>query len=193
MMAERLRIARRNAIPAGLLLILVGVLVGIGLEVASIRQQLSTAKHNSAVLAQQVRDLGGVPKVSPQPGPPGVSGSPGSAGQPGQNGRNGSNGSPGTAGATGKQGSTGVKGPPGPAGATGVEGPPGPSGPAGPVGPAGKDGKDGADGKDGSAPTGWTFTYLGVTYACTPDSAGATTYSCAPQGTTTQTSARRRR
>jgi hypothetical protein len=49
-----------------------------------------------------------------------------------------------------------------------VTGPPGPSGPPGAPGKDGRDGTDGKDGANGKPPAGWTFTYNGVTYTCSP-------------------------
>jgi hypothetical protein len=49
-----------------------------------------------------------------------------------------------------------------------VTGPPGPSGPPGAPGKDGRDGTDGKDGTNGKPPAGWTFTYNGVTYTCSP-------------------------
>jgi hypothetical protein len=87
---------------------------------------------------------------------------------------------------------------PGPSGPPGVAGKdstvPGPQGPAGansnvpgPAGPQGAPGQDstvpgpkGDKGDTGPAPTGWTFTFMGVPYNCTPNSPGSTQYSCQP-------------
>jgi len=144
-----------------------------------LRQDVST-------LAQQVRQLGGTPHVSPSAGPAGASGSPGAPGQPGAA---GASGRPGSAGSPGSPGSTGATGKTGPSGSPGGPGPSGAQGPAGPPGKDGQDGKDGATGPQGDTgqtgppPSSWTFTYLGVTYVCSPDSAGATTYTCSPSGT----------
>ncbi|MGH3625887.1 MAG: hypothetical protein ACRDRL_00350, partial [Sciscionella sp.] len=69
----------------------------------------------------------------------------------------------------GDTGPAGPAGPPGPQGDTGPAGQRGPQGPAGPTGPP------------GSGPSQWTFTWLGQTWTCTPDtSAGApaNSYAC---------------
>lgn len=137
-----------------------------------------------------VKGVQGVPGV---PGPVGPSGSAGAAGRPGPSGavgapgRDGSNGSPGVAGSPGPTGPPGATGQPGMAGQSGAAGPVGPTGPAGPQGPKGDTGGQGPKGDPGPTgppPSGWTFTYppgaLGVTYNCTPDSAGSTHYSCQP-------------
>jgi hypothetical protein len=125
------------------------LLVTFGFGVMYVQQQsvgsrLRKAEADNRVLAQQVRDLGGIPKVSPQPGP---AGSPGASGSPGAP---GASGAPGRTGPSGKPGRTGASGSPGKTGPSGAPGNPGAVGPSGPPGPAGKDGKDGADGKDGS-------------------------------------------
>lgn len=145
----------------------------------NIRQELDQAKRDNKVLAQQVVALGGVPQVTPQPGPVGPTGSPGTNGVNGLNGRNGNTGQPGPA-------VTGPAGSQGPAGAT-VTGPPGVIGPSGAPGKDGKDGADGATGpagKEGPPPSRWSWTdSLGVTYTCTQTSSGSTTYDCQPSGT----------
>ena len=177
MMADRLLNARRSLIGVGLGLVAVVVAAWIGLAISDVKARLATADRNNRILAQQVRDLGGTPKVTPAPGPTGPAGASGQPGPSGQNGRNGSNGGPGSTGATG---ATGAAGSPGPAGATG------PQGPAGPPGKDGQDGKDGATGPQGDTgpagppPSSWSWTYLGVTYTCVQDSPGATTYTCSP-------------
>ncbi|WP_306186988.1 collagen-like protein [Streptomyces sp. MK5] len=104
---------------------------------------------------------------------------------PGPQGPKGDKGDPGKAaptltpspGPSGPQGEPGadstVPGPSGPPGADSTV--PGPSGPAGPAGPQGEQGDRGPA---GPAPSGWTFTYKGTTYECTPDSDGSTHYTC---------------
>ncbi len=138
MVGNGLRLVRRNLILAGTVLLAVGLGLLVVLEYQDVRARLATADRNNQILAQQVRDLGGTPKVTPAPGPTGpagASGQPGASGSSGQNGRNGSNGSAGS---------------PGPTGAKGAAGSPGPSGATGAQGVAGPAGKDGADGKDGA-------------------------------------------
>lgn len=80
------------------------------------------------------------PTVTPSPGPTGRPGRPG-----------GDSTVPGPSGSPGEPGSDSTV--PGPSGAPGRDG---------------RDGSDGSDGKDGSPPAGWTFTYGGVTYNCSP-------------------------
>lgn len=183
MVAEGLRGLRRNLIAAGLIVVFVGLIVWVALELWSVRQRLSAAESNSRILAQQVRDLGGTPRVTPEPGPtgpagsPGPSGQPGAPGSPGQNGRNGTNGLTGSTGPAGPKGTQGAQGSPGPAGANG------PQGATGPAGPKGDPGATGSPGPTGPPPSSWSWTYLGVTYTCTQDSPGSTTYTCSPSGT----------
>lgn len=167
--ADRLR--ERPSWRHGLLaLALLGGLVMLAWGLATIaaqsakNQQLdqrnARQEQQIQVLADQVRKLGGVPAVSPLPGPPGsqgpsgAPGSPGASGRPGQSGPPGSRGpagppstgkpgtsgapgatgAPGASGAPGKDGKDGAQGPPGPRGETGPPGPPGPPGPACPSG-----------------------------------------------------------
>lgn len=161
---------------------------GLSADNSRLEQQATASERKASTrdqqlrdLAAQVRKLGGTPVVVP---PPGVAGSPGVAGQPGAPGRPGAAGSPGRSGGAGSPGPTGPAGPSGTQGAAGAPGQAvtGPPGPAGPTGPAGKDGKDGTDGKDGSPPSSFSWTYLGVTYQCTPTSDDSTAYDCQPAG-----------
>ena len=167
--------------------------------IGDVRSQLRQAESDGRVLAEQVRQMGGVPKVSPSPGPQGERGPTGPAGQTvmGPRGLTGPSGPPGPAGRDGKPGKDGAVGL---QGVPGLKGDPGATvtGPPGAKGEPGADGKDGQDGKDGSAgpkgeqgdpgprgetgpaPSGWTFTYLGLPYRCTPDEAGSTSYTCKP-------------
>lgn len=196
------------------------VVGGLAVEISSVRMRLDAAEKDREVLAEQVEDLGGIPLVSPSPGPQGERGEPGESvtGPPGR---------PPTAAeisaavsdylarhppARGRAPTTqeiltavagylaenppaagpkGERGEPGPSGSPGPKGEPGES-VTGPPGTAGKDGADGKDGQEGAAgpqgekgeagppPSGWTFTYLGVTYACSPVEPGSTQYSCTP-------------
>ncbi|MGW1160345.1 collagen-like protein [Streptomyces sp. NPDC002519] len=107
-----------------------------------------------------------IPGPPGPPGPKGDVGSPGPSGSPGASGRNGSNGQPGQPGASGAPGEPGAVGPTGPAGPSGPQGETGPTGPQGDRGPA------------GPAPSGWSFTYKGDSYDCTPDSDGSGHYTC---------------
>jgi hypothetical protein len=168
-MIERLRKLRRG-VPAVLLAaILAGLVVWLVVEIRDVHDRLRQAQQDSRTLAQQVRDLGGVPKVTPQPGPTGASGPPGASvtGPPGRQGSSGRSAT-GPPGASGKPGAS-VTGP------SGVAGSPGAVGPSGPAGPAGKDGADGHDGKDGSpgptCPDGYHTTNTTVVTAGGPQDA----------------------
>lgn len=102
------------------------------------RRELAAARRDTQTLARQVRQLGGVPSVSPpvaavgEPGPPGPAGAPGVPGRTGPAGPVGPSGAAGQPGATGAQGPAGTPGEAGPAGPQGPQGEPGPSGPPGP-------------------------------------------------------------
>lgn len=123
----------------------------------------------------------GVDGVDGEPGPPGPGGPPGPQGDTGAAGSDGANGS---------DGLNGVDGSPGPAGPPGAMGPQGPAGPAGadstvpgPPGPQGEQGPDGEPGAPGPAPESFTFTdRTGMTYTCTPNPPGSSTYTCASNG-----------
>lgn len=118
------------------------------LEAALVEQQ-----QTSQALADQVRQLGERPVVSPGE-PPEVVTIPGVTGPQGANGPVGVRGERGRAGKRGPRGFTGLDGPvgaTGPAGDAGAQGATGPQGPAGAQGPAGEPGKDGKDGADGPA------------------------------------------
>ena len=119
-------------------------------------QRIDTVERDNAILSEQVRQLGGVPRVSPPPsrGTPGVPGSPGGpgpSGAPGGAGPSGQPGAPGKAGASGKPGAAGQDGQDGAAGAPGtdgasVQGPPGAEGAQGPQGEKGDPGERGPAG-----------------------------------------------
>lgn len=151
------------------------VLAWIVITIQELGHNLQTANAARDALARQVQQLGHTPVA----GPPGSRGEPGDSvvgprgpqGDPGEPGSPGPSGSPGKAGKNGSDGSPGPSGSPGPTGAAGTTGQQGPAGPQGPTGPPGKDGADGKDGKDGAdgqPPAGWTFTYHGATYTCSP-------------------------
>ncbi|GAA3957709.1 hypothetical protein GCM10023085_45270 [Actinomadura viridis] len=129
-------------------------------------------QHEIDVLAGQVRDLGGVPLVSPAPSPSRPGGSPrtGSSGRPGDTGASGRPGRAPTQAEIAAAVTRYLRDHPPPQGraptmaeiiaavagylrehppAAGPTGPIGPSGPAGPSGAPGKDGQDGAAGRDG--------------------------------------------
>jgi hypothetical protein len=163
--------------------ILLFFLIIISVQLGGLGQRLHRAERDRLTLSDQVRDLGGVPRVTP---------SAGERGEPGQ------------------QGERGPQGPAGPAGADGPPGPPGPVGHAGPPGPAGPGGADGADGRDGAPgergepgpagergergepgpsgdpgppgvpPQSLTMEILGVGYQCLPTGPGSADYACQP-------------
>jgi hypothetical protein len=112
-MTDRIRQAR-HGLPAVLLaLVFLVLVVWLALAIRDVHDRLRQAQQDNQTLAQQVRDLGGVPAVTPQPGPTGAPGSPGAPGLPGQNGRAGqpgSSGRPGRSGAAGRPGKTGPSG-----------------------------------------------------------------------------------
>jgi len=193
-MAEHARRLRRNWVLIAAAAVL-GVLVAlISVQIHALGEQLRQAESDSAVLSDQVKRMGGVPLVSPSAGPPGERGPVGPAGQtvvgprglPGPSGPPGPagrDGKPGKDGAVGLQGVPGLKGDPGatvtgPPGVKGDAGADGKDGKDGSAGPEGKQGEPGPRGETGPAPASWTFTYLGVTYQCTPDEAGSTSYTC---------------
>jgi len=182
-MGEHVRSVRRNwrlyvgGIALGILALVVSV------QINSFGAQLRKAEDDRHVLVDQVERLGGVPLVSPTPGPRGERGEPGAPGprgDPGPAGPPGSPGSDGEDGADGKDGSTGQRGDPGPAvtGPPGLKGDPGTPGPRGEQGAKGEPGSRGEPGPAGPPPSGWTFTWLGVTYTCRPTEQGSTTYQC---------------
>lgn len=154
-------------------------------QVARVSSDLDQARTDVSVLSGQVRQLGGVPSVTPQPGPQGTPGSPGPTGPSGppgptgprgEPGRSGDNGTSGSAGTSGQPGTDGTPGSPGPKGDAGPQGEPGPEGATGPQGEKGPQGETGEQGP----PSRWTFTFLGVAYQCQPDSSGSTEYHCTP-------------
>jgi hypothetical protein len=120
----------------------------LGDQTAITAQNAIAARQNAIAarrLAQQVKNLGGVPVVqpgdlTPVPGPQGV---PGLNGLPGINGVNGKNGKPGTPGAPGEDGLDGTDG------TNGVNGVDGKDGQPGQDGAPGKDGTNGTNGTDG--------------------------------------------
>jgi hypothetical protein len=127
----------------------------------------------------------GSPGESGEPGSAGPSGSPGrpgEAGEVGEDGKPGSPGEPGSDGDPGTDGAPGSDGAPGADGSDGDPGPPGPQGEPGPAGPQGPTGERGEQGPAGPQPSGWTFTYRGATYTCTPDGEGSSHYTCRQTG-----------
>lgn len=179
---EQPRRPRLWPLPLAVAVVFAAVLAGLMLQIHGLREQMLTAERNSRVLADQVERMGGVPLVSPSPGPPGERGDDGlqgPPGQPGPSGRPGRDGSPGPTGPPGRQGVRGEAGQPG-ATVTGPPGPQGGQGSPGPHGSPGPQGEQGPRGEQGPPPAGWTFTHLGVTYTCSPVESGSTTYRCEP-------------
>ncbi len=146
---------------SGGVLVAVGVAAWLALTISGLRADNSRLHGEVSTLSKQVVDLGGTPRVTPQPGPagsqgvsgqPGASGAPGGQGVPGRNGSAGSqgplgspgavgaSGAPGQPGSPGQDGATGAAGATGPKGDTGEQGPRGEPGPSGPPGPACPDG-----------------------------------------------------
>ncbi|MGV9352271.1 collagen-like protein [Streptomyces misionensis] len=179
--AEERRWRRGDFLTVAAAVVLGAALAWILLSVQGLRHDLAVANGARDALARQVQQLGHTPVGGPPGsrgapgksvvGPQGPEGEPGSPGPTGPPGPSGSPGKTGKAGAEGTPGSSGSPGPTGAVGAPGQQGEAGPQGPAGqpgPAGPAGKDGRDGKDGADGKPPAGWTFTYLGATYTCSP-------------------------
>ena len=157
--------------------------------------------HSVRELRQQVQSSGKTP-IAPDPGDtvphlkdrkalslPGPVGPMGPSGLPGKAGKQGKAGDSGKAGADGSDGSDGSDGPDGADGKDGDKGDTGDRGPAGkdgsdgkegstgPKGDTGAKGDQGPKGEKGDPPSGWTFSYLGITYTCTP--AGGGQYTCA--------------
>lgn len=158
------------------ILFLVAVTVGLAgvvwivITLQSLSSDLHTANQARDALARQVQQLGAKP----------IAGPPGSRGEPGKSvvGPKGDKGDPGKPAPTitPSPGASGEPGQPGQPGRSGSDSTvPGPAGPPGadstvpgPSGAPGRDGRDGADGTDGKPPAGWTFTYSGVEYTCSP-------------------------
>lgn len=174
-------------LPLAVALVFAGILAALMLQIHDMRAQMLTAEHNSEVLADQVEELGGVPRVSPSAGPPGQRGDVGPQGPPGPSGPPGPRGADGKPGKDGTPGATGPPGVQGPKGDTGVKGEPGEAvtGPPGPPGERGPQGEPGPRGRPGPPPEGWTFTYGGVTQTCRPVEPDSTSYTCNPEGAPT--------
>jgi hypothetical protein len=196
-MGVHVRRLRRNWLLVAAAAVIGVLVVVISMQIHALGEQLRQAESDSAVLSDQVKRMGGVPLVSPSAGPPGERGPVGPAGQTvmgprglpgptGPPGPAGRDGKPGKDGAVGLQGVPGLKGdpgatvtgPPGAKGDAGVNGKDGQDGKDGSAGPKGEQGEPGPRGETGPAPSSWTFTYLGLTYQCTPDEPGSTTYTC---------------
>ena len=167
-------------------------------NVRGLQAELDNANAARDALAAQVEELGEEPVAGPPgsrgdmgeqgpPGPPGPQGPMGPRGRPGEDGEDGvdgDDGEPGDPGEPGASGADGAAGADGTDGAAGPAGPPGPQGEPGPTGPRGEQGPQGERGPAGPPPSSWTFTFGGVTYACTPTAEGGTQYTCAPTGGT---------
>ncbi|NAS22490.1 hypothetical protein GT755_12435 [Herbidospora sp. NEAU-GS84] len=171
---------RRNWPLVAIILTFITLAWYVSSQIRSLADQLQQAEEDRVVLAQQVEQLGGVPRVTPPPGPQGEPGLPGAAGEPGQPGPRGSAGPSGAPGQAGEPGPSGPSGPPGIQGPSGPPGERGEPGPAGERGPQGERGEQGPRGETGPPPTSWSYTWLGITYGCTPDQAGSTNYVCNP-------------
>lgn len=154
-------------------------------DVRKLRSQLQ-AKGETPVAPDPTKAISDLPDRAevpvPIPGPPGPQGEKGDTGAAAPT-ITPSPGAPGTPGAAGSDST--VPGPQGPAGPPGADSTvPGPAGPAG---------DKGERGEQGPAPAGWTFTdAAGTTYDCTPDSDGATHYTCRATSTPTSPSSERR-
>jgi len=194
--AEERRWRRGEVLAAVLALVLGAAVAWMVLSVQHLATELRTANDARDALATQVQRLGAKPIAGPAGsrgdvgglGPRGPKGSEGERGEGGPSGEPGDDGKAGRAGDEGDPGKGGDSGPPGSPGnsgndgANGSDGQPGPQGAPGPEGPRGEQGPAGEQGPQGPAPSSWTFTYLGVTYTCTPSSSGSTSYSCTPSG-----------
>lgn len=157
-MSEPRRFQRRNwgYAAGGLGLLVVVGLLALGLATLAAQSQRNARLEGEvATLAEQVREMGGTPRVTPEPGPagsPGASGQPGAPGGQGVPGRNGTSGgqgpsgSPGAVGASGAPGQSGSPGKDGATGAAGAKGETGEQGPRGEQGPSGPPGPSCPDG-----------------------------------------------
>jgi hypothetical protein len=161
-MGEHLRRVRRNA---GVVLLSVVFVVLAAFTWSAV----GDLKRDNRILADQVRDLGGVPKAGPtgERGEQGATGPPGAPGAPGQPGAT-------VTGPAGPQGRTGPSGSPGDS-VTGPPGAPGPAGPQGEPGPQGAAGEQGPQGEQGSpgpaCPTGFHIEERTVVTDGGPESA----------------------
>jgi hypothetical protein len=147
-------------------------------KVEPARRAARDAKQAVGVLAQQLREHGVKPRITPSdvPGPTGATGAQGLSGPRGPRGGVGPMGAPGASGPPGQPGNTGPKGTSGqsgPVGDTGPQGPAGPKGDTGDQGPAGPQGDSGPAGYPGQ----FTFGLGPVTYVCT-DPDGDHQYEC---------------
>ncbi|MFI6296695.1 hypothetical protein ACIBEJ_34255 [Nonomuraea sp. NPDC050790] len=157
------------------------LMIALMVQVNGLGDRLRRAETDRDLLVEQVEKLGGVPLVSPSPGPRGEQGPTGPAGQT-VVGPRGPTGSPGPSGPPGRDGKDGASGPVGTSGSPGPQGEPGATvtGPAGPKGEPGEPGPRGESGPTGPPPASWTFTHLGLTFTCRPVEPGSATYRCDP-------------
>lgn len=173
----RVRSIGRNARLVIVFLLVAGLAWWVLASVRALKHDLARSQRDSQTLAQQVRNLGGTPAVSPQPGP---AGSPGPSGQPGAPGSAGGQGPPGPSGGRGQTGPPGVIGPsgaPGTAGQPGQDGTPGEPGAQGPPGPQGETGEQGPRGEQGppgpACPSGYHVESITVVTAGGPQEVAA--------------------
>lgn len=142
------------------------VLISQHSTINDLQAQASENKTAAQQLAEQVKQLGAVPVVTPAAGPAGAAGpsglqgpkgDPGATGPAGPSGPAGPAGPSGSAGQNGVNGANGTNGTDGKTGATGAAGTQGPQGPAGPAGPTGPQGPQGEQGPPGpTCPSGYT-------------------------------------
>ncbi|WP_433519031.1 hypothetical protein ACQP2T_28040 [Nonomuraea sp. CA-143628] len=198
-MGAHVRGLRRNwLVLSGAAVVAVLVAV-ISMQIHAFGAQLRQAEDDRQVLSEQVQRLGGVPLVSPSAGPPGQRGSQGQKGDPGRpptvleiqaavtaylQEHPPRDGKAPTATQIAAAVSAYLQTHPPARGPAGEKGEPGPAvtGPPGPAGERGQDstvpGPKGDRGEPGPPPGGWTFTYAGLTYTCTPVESGSTAYRC---------------
>lgn len=168
--------------------ILLAVLIIISVQLGGLGQRLQRAEQDRVTLSDQVRDLGGIPRVTPSPGERGAPGEPGQSGPAGPRGPAGPAGEPGPPGPPGPAGvagAAGQDGTPGAAGTAGEKGDPGAAGAAGEHGERGEPGPKGDPGPPGLPPQSLVFVIDGVDYQCLPASSGAVDYACRAVSTPT--------
>jgi hypothetical protein len=150
--------------------VLAGLTAAGMVAIGDVRSQLRDGERDRQVLADQVEKLGGIPLVSPSPGPQGERGEPGRAPtaleiqsavsaylaqHPPASGRAPTSAEISRAVSAYLKDNPPARGPAGPSGSPGPRGESGATvtGPPGPKGESGADGKDGVDGKDGKDST----------------------------------------
>lgn len=185
---EQPRRPRVWPLPLLVAVVFAAVLAALMVQIHAVQEQIAATERDNTVLADQVRQLGGIPAVTPHPGPPGERGDVGPQGPQGPTGATGPPGPRGTDGKPGKDGLPGPTGPPGTqglkgdTGAKGEIGDAGPTGPPGERGPQGQQGEPGPRGEPGPPSSDWTFTHGGITYTCRPKEPGSTSFACTPEG-----------